>query len=377
MTVDQPSPACALILAGGSGTRFWPLSRQQRPKQLLGLMGKESLLQGTVQRLEPLVQSERVFYSTTTALSELVEADLSVVQIGPAEDFKRRILAEPMGRNTLPAIAWSVDVIARAIQSESEAGADPVIVVLPSDHYVTEPEAFKQALAVAIAEAESNARIVTLGVPPRWAETGYGYLELTTKVDQLGVYAVERFTEKPDEEHATAFVAGGRHLWNAGIFVFRASVFVERMREFQPEILDLVEELGSVLEDASSETSERRGEIYAQMPNVSIDFGLMEHLTDIAAVPLECGWNDLGSWDALVAVLEPDEAGNFARGDTLAVSASNNLLFADEGTIAVVGVDDLVVVRTKDSVLVVKRGNAQSVRDVIAALRDAQREDLL
>lgn len=373
------TPCCALILAGGSGTRFWPVSRRQRPKQLVSLMGDESLLRSTVARLSPLIQSDSVFFCTTQALAGQVREDLvgavedesgptaegAVPSTGESSVLNGRVLAEPMGRNTAPAIAWSVDVIDRSLP-----GVDPIVVVLPSDHYVTEPKAFRRALEVAIKEAAANDRIVTLGVPPRWAETGYGYLELESAIDGLAVHQVARFTEKPDREHAEHFVAGGRHLWNAGIFVFRASVFAEKMGEFQPDIATAIEQLRTAGDGAARE-------IYAQMPNVSIDFGLMEHLEEIAAVPLECGWNDLGSWDALAAVLEKDSAGNFRRGDTMAVESEDNLLFAEEGTIAVVGVSDLVVVRTRDSVLVVPRGATQDVRKVVEDLRRSGRNDLL
>lgn len=359
------APTCALILAGGSGTRFWPLSRRSRPKQLLSLMGDVSLLRGTVDRLAPLVKAEDAFCSTTVALEEKVLADLG----GSAEastSWQRRVFAEPMGRNTLPAIAWCVDGI-----DQNYEGQDPVVVVLPSDHFVTEPDGFRQALAAAVTEAQAQDRIVTLGVPPRWAETGYGYLELKSAVDGLGVYDVARFTEKPDEERAEAFVKGGRHLWNAGIFVFRASVFAAAARRFQPEMMELVESLRGVRDP------DRLAELYSQMPNVSIDFGLMEALEDIAAVPLDCGWNDLGSWDALAAVLEVDEAGNRIRGDVVAVDSGDNLLVADRGTIAAVGVSGLVVVRTEDSVLVLPQGRAQDVRKVVDALKASDREDLL
>lgn len=377
MEEKNSTPCCALVLAGGSGTRFWPVSRRRRPKQLLSLMGQDSLLRDTVSRLAPLIASEHVFCCTTEALAEQVSDDLEGLahqaRVADTEGavssarsgWRERVLAEPMGRNTAPAIAWSVDVIDRSFQE-----SDPIVVVLPSDHYVTEPDGFRQALAVAIEEARDSGRIVTLGVPPRWAETGYGYLELKNPVQGLGVYDVERFTEKPDLEHAEQFVAGGRHLWNGGIFVFRASVFARRMLEFQPEISDLVERLrGCEMEEAAT--------LYGRMPSVSIDFGLMEHLEDIAAVPLECGWNDLGSWDALAAVLSVDDDGNRTRGETFSVDSSNNLLFADHGSIAVAGVENLVVVRTADSVLVVPQGSSQVVREVVAELRKRKREDLL
>lgn len=329
---------------------------------MLAITGEHSLLQATARRLEPFVSPSDLYCSTTDALAEPIAEQLRELA---DEDWSRRILSEPVGRNTAPAIAWAVDRVAAAHEG------DPVVVVLPSDHHVTEPEAFCKALGVAVEEARTSERIVTLGVLPRWAETGYGYLELERAVDGLGVYEVARFVEKPDKERAEAFVAGGRHLWNAGIFVFRASVFAQRLRQHQPEIAELVDRLRGA--DDPAEVAA----LYGAMPNVSIDFGLMEHLDDTASIPLECGWNDLGSWDALAEILSSDDAGNRTLGDVVVHSAERNVLVAPEGTIAVVGVDDLIVVRTDDAVLVARRGEAQEVREIVRLLQQSSREDLL
>jgi mannose-1-phosphate guanylyltransferase/mannose-6-phosphate isomerase len=351
----------ALILAGGSGTRFWPLSRKSRPKQLLALEGERTLLRDTVERLQPLVPPEAVWICTTRALADAVRRDLPEV---PPE----QILLEPVGRNTAPAIGWSV-------RSMPEAVRRGAVAVLPADHRVGDPAAFRDALARAARAVEAEDRIMTLGVKPRWAETGYGYLELGEPVlsgeagEAGGLRRVRRFVEKPTLENAERFVRSGEHLWNAGIFVFRGATFLAVLARLQPDLARGLEEIAAA--------PYRVGEIYPRLPADSIDYAVMEKLDDLSTLPLDCGWSDLGSWSALDEVLPRDGAGNSGRGDTLAVDASGNLLFADSGLIAVLGVKDLVVVRTGDAVLVMPKERAQEVRRIVAELAAGGREGLL
>jgi mannose-1-phosphate guanylyltransferase len=353
----------ALILAGGSGTRFWPLSRKSRPKQLLALEGERTLLRDTVERLQPLVPPEAVWICTTRALADAVRRELPEV---PPE----QILLEPVGRNTAPAIGWSV----RSMPAAVRRGA---VAVLPADHRVGDPAAFREALARAAQAVEAEDRVMTLGVTPRWAETGYGYLELGEAVDLRaggadGLRRVRRFVEKPTQENAERFVRSGDYLWNAGIFVFRGTTFLDILARLQPELAQGLEEIAAA--------PDRLEEIYPRLPADSIDYAVMEKLDDLSTLPLDCGWSDLGSWSALDEVLAHDEADNCGRGDMLAVDASGNLLFADSGDsglIAVLGVKDLVVVRTGDTVLVMPKERAQEVRRIVAELAARGREELL
>ena len=345
----------ALILAGGSGTRFWPVSRKNNPKQLLALEGEKSLLRETVERLRPLTEPEDVWICTTAALAERVRRDLPEV---PPE----QILAEPQGRNTAPAIGWSI----RSMPEEARRG---VVAVLPADHRMGDPEAFRETLGQAGRVVERDDRVMTLGVVPRWAETGYGYLELEPEAEPDGVRRVRRFVEKPSAEDAARFVAAGNYLWNAGIFVFRGSTLLSILERLQPELARGLEEIAAA--------PERLGELYGRLPSDSIDYAVMEKLDGIATLPLDCGWSDLGSWEALDEVLPKDEQGNTGRGDRLAVDARGNLLFADAGTIAVLGVEDLVVVRTGDAVLVCPKSRSQEVKKLVAELAARGRGDLL
>jgi len=345
----------ALILAGGSGTRFWPLSRRKSPKQLLALEGERSLLRDTLERLRPLVGPESVWVCTTEALGERVRAELPEV---PPE----QILLEPQGRNTAPAIGWSV-------RSMPEAARRGVVAVLPADHRVGDPAAFRATLEQAGRVVEREDRVMTLGVTPRWAETGYGYLELEPGAGLEGVRRVRRFVEKPTPENAARFVASGDYLWNAGIFVFRGTTFLDVLARLQPELARGLEEIAA--------SPARLRELYARLPADSVDYAVMEKLDAISTLPLDCGWSDLGSWEALDEVLPRDAQGNTGRGDTLAVDARNNLLISDSGTIAVLGVEGLVVVRTGDAVLVMPKARSQEVRKIVSELAARQRGDLL
>lgn len=346
----------ALVLAGGSGTRFWPASRRQRPKQLLALDGERSMLQATVERLAPLVPAERVWISTTAALADAIAEQLPAIP-------RDRILVEPAGRNTGPAIAASIAAMPATIR-------EGAIAVLPSDHRIGEAERFRATLAAAAEEATRRDRVLALGVVPTHAETGFGYLETGAALAGVpGLLRVARFTEKPDRATAERFLASGRHLWNAGMFVFRGGTLLALLERHAPELACGVAALGR--------EPGRAAELYRALPSISIDYALMEKLDDLATLPLDCGWNDLGSWDALAQVLDRDAAGNAERGDTIVVDGANNLVFAEQGTIAVLGLSDLIVVRSGEAVLVAPRAAAQEVRRIVDALAAAGRDALL
>jgi len=346
----------ALVLAGGSGTRFWPVSRRQRPKQLLSLDGGRSLLQATVDRLQPLVEPSSVWVCTTETLTRQVQEQLPLVP----ED---QILAEPEGRNTAPAIGWS-------LRSIPAAERDEVVVILPADHRIEDRDAFLRTLETAERITREGDRVMTLGVHPVRPDTGYGYLELGALLDpDSGLRKVVRYTEKPDQATASRFVQSGNYLWNAGIFLFRAGLLLELLEAHQPDIARGLE--------AIERRPERIAELYPQLPSISIDHGVMEHLDEVVTLPLDCGWSDLGSWEALFEVLSRDADGNVVQGEVVSVDCQDSLLLAEEGTIAVLGVEGLVVVKTRDSVLVLPKDRSQEIRKIVAALEERGLDELL
>jgi mannose-1-phosphate guanylyltransferase len=357
-----PSPALtAIVLAGGSGTRFWPLSRRHRPKQFLALEGERTLLQSTVDRLSPLIAAPDLWISTTVDLAAEALRQLPEV---PAE----QTALEPAGRNTAPAIGWAV----RSLPAERRRG---VVVVLPADHRVADPPAFRRALEAAIEAVRAEDLVVTLGVVPRWAETGYGYLKLGAELGGhrgVELRRVSRFVEKPDRKAAQRYHRSGAYLWNAGIFVFRGATLLRHLKRLEPALAQGIE--------AMAREPGRVGELYPGLPSISIDHAVMERLRRIGTVPLDCGWSDLGSWAALSEVLPHDPAGNATMGDGIAVDAERNLIFSDPasaGPTAVLGVRDLVVVRTADAVLVAPKARSQEVRRLLAELESRGRRDVL
>ena len=359
------SQVFAVIMAGGAGTRFWPASRSRRPKQLLPLGGSdEVLLTSTVRRLAPLVTEDRVLVVTGEHLAEATAAALPGVA-------RERILCEPAPRNTAPCIAWAT---ATALRMDPDA----IVMVLPSDHFIGDEARFRSVLAEAVASAERG-RVTTVGIVPTRPETGYGYIEVGAALEGSAKQVV-RFVEKPDRTRAEAFLAGGKHLWNAGMFFFRARDMKDLVAAHLPELAAGVERIDAGAR-AGNEGAVVR-EVFPTLPSVSIDHGVMEKAAGLAVVPGEFGWNDVGSWQSAWELGAKDASDNALAPGSTVVDARGNLirvLGAAQGkkTVALVGVSDLVVVDTDDALLVIPRDRAQDVRLVIEALKAAGRTELL
>ncbi len=349
-----------VILAGGGGTRFWPLSRAQKPKQLLNLTGRDCMVNETAARLAPLTGRDNLFIVTGAPLQAAMER--ATAGKVPAAN----ILCEPAPRGTAACIGYA------AMKLKARYG-DGVMIVVPSDAYVRDEEGFLQALSVAADAAERQDCPVLLGVEPTFPATGYGYVRCGGR--QGALRKVLRFTEKPSEEVAAEYVRSGEYLWNCGIFVWKISVALQKLREFLPDVYAGLEKMAASFGTPDEERV--CGEIYPSLQNISVDYGVMEKAQDILAVKGSFGWSDVGSWDALDVIYGSDEQGNVSVGDVAAADCGNCVLFSSGRTLAVFGVRDLVVAETPDAVIVCPKERAQDVKKMVEYLRKTGREGLL
>lgn len=359
----EAHPLWAVVMAGGSGTRFWPLSRLARPKQLLPFANGRSLLAATVERLQPLVAPERILVVTTAATVEATRRELPRLATA-------NVLAEPVGRDTAACVGWAAWRLA-----QHTPGA--VMLVVPADQLIPDGAALRRALAAAAATATARGGLVAIGLRPSRPETGFGYLELGETAGAAGglpVHRIRRFVEKPDRERAEAFLAAGNFRWNSGMFAWTATAICEAIRAHLPELAGGLDRLVADTEAVGEGEALRRH--YPGLLRISIDFGVMEKAASVWAVEAELAWSDIGSWLALANLL-PASAGGATMGDVTALDSDGCVLVADGPMLGVVGVRNLVVVATADAVLVVPKDQAQRVKELVERLRQAGREELL
>jgi mannose-1-phosphate guanylyltransferase len=357
-----------VIMAGGSGTRFWPLSRKDRPKQFLALAGDEPLLAATVTRLPPLARAKETYVVCGPAHAAAARRMLPAL---PAENF----IVEPCARNTAPCVGLA----ALHVAAREPRG---LVAMLPADHHISRPKAFREALAAAGALAEQGA-IATIGIHPSRPETGYGYLKLGPRLAARGkakkhgpAHKVEAFVEKPDVVTAARYLADGNYLWNSGIFVFRADVILEEIRRAMPVLGEQLDVIQASLGTPAYKRTLRR--VFPDCPSISIDYGVMEKSKRIAVVPADFGWSDVGSFAALSDVRPTDHLGNVAEGDALVIDGRNDVVVAAGGRpVAVVGLEDVIVVDAGDAVLVCRRDRAQDVRKAVEELQRRGRDEVL
>jgi mannose-1-phosphate guanylyltransferase len=372
---DEKLSTHAVVLAGGRGTRFWPRSRTRTPKQLLNIVGKTTMLQQTVDRLRPLIPAERIW---TVTNAEQV-ASLRKQLPGPA---RKKTLTEPVGRNTTAAIALA------AIHIQHAAKGDALMAVLPADHYIAQPERYREIVRAALEVAREPGRMVVLGIPPTRPETGFGYIERmepSFRQNNFPVFPVRRFTEKPELAVAKEYVASGMYQWNAGMFFWRVSTFLEALQDLLPSTYKEMETLSKHIGKRSYESQLKK--IYPRLQNISVDYAILEKAApagsnvggagNVLVIPAEVGWSDIGSWAAVYELLAKSPGENILAGQGETLEAEGNFLWSPGKFVAAVGVKDLVLVETPDTILVCSREHAQDVGKIVKSLEQKKLKHLL
>ena len=378
-------PACAVLLAGGRGTRFWPRSRTRTPKQLLNITGGETMLRETVARLVPVFPETNCWVVTNSEQASAVRRELPRVP-------RSHILAEPVGRNTAAAIALA------AIHLAHEHG-DALMAVLSSDAHIANVKQYRSLLRVALQHASTPGQLVVFGVPPTRPETGYGYIERAASVAGRSaprIFAVRRFTEKPELALARRYVASGKYYWNAGMFFWRVSTFLELLRRFLPATHAALAELAKTVGTRRYPSALQK--IYPQLENISVDYAIVEPASEgrqtvkssriekpsaasfveprVSVIPAEIGWSDIGTWNAVYELLAKPN-GNFSAGPSFAADATGNFFWSPKKFIAALGVHDLVLVETADAILICPRDRAQDVSKIVKWLEQQKQKSLL
>lgn len=353
-----------VVMAGGGGTRFWPLSRQSLPKQMLNLTGNDLMINEAVDRLNRMVHKEDIFIVTSALQAE------AIAQATDERVQRDHILAEPSARNTAACIGYA------AIEILEKYG-DGVMIITPSDHYIQDVDALTRTFEKAVEAAEKENKLVTIGIKPTFPSTGFGYIKQKAN-DAIPVKEVLEFKEKPDAETAQKYIASGEYVWNSGMFVWKASVILEQFQKHIPDIYEDIRKIGAALN-----TPEEQGTIqsvYSDIRRISVDYAILEpasRLGDVLVVAGDFPWSDIGSWDMMDQLHEPDQNNNILIGDTLALQTKGCVCYSTKKLIATYDVENLVVVETDDAILVCSRESVQQVREIVLKLEEAGRSELL
>jgi len=351
----------AVIMAGGVGSRFWPRSKEKTPKQLIKIFGENTMIQDTVERLKGIVEPENIIIITNKIQKQGIQEQLPSV---PVEN----IIEEPFGRNTAACIGLASVIV----QSRNE---DAVTLVLPADHIIRETEEFHQTLLRAANYANESKGLVTIGITPSHPETGYGYIQIDEKKVKDHFYNVYTFAEKPNYATAVRFVKSGDFFWNSGMFIWRTDSILKEIKEYMPE---LFEGLQTIKKDIGTpQFDETLSSVYGQLKKISIDYGVMENSKNVFLVKGNFKWNDVGSWEAVYQLSEKDDDGNVKVGNSFTELSNDSYIYSPDKFTAVIGVDNLIVINSKDSLLICKRDNSQDVKKVIDYLKYNKLDDYL
>lgn len=354
-----------VIMAGGTGSRLWPLSRVLYPKQFLCLDGKLTMLQATIHRLQGIECENPVVICNEQHRFIVAE------QLRQMDKLTKNIILEPVGRNTAPAIA-----LAALAATRTKPDGHSLMLVLAADHVIQDEEAFRVAVHKALPHAQ-NGKLVTFGIVPNKPETGYGYIhrgDVSCDSDIVSAFKVAQFVEKPNLETAEAYVASGEYYWNSGMFLFRADRYLDELQKYRPDILAVCEKAMSVV-DPDLDFTRVDEEAFMACPDESIDYAVMEHTSDAVVVPMDAGWSDVGSWSSLWDISRKSSEGNVVTGDIISYSTENSFLYSESGLLATIGVKDLVVVQTKDAVLVANRNSVQDVKKIVESIKAKGRRE--
>ncbi len=353
-----------VIMAGGGGTRFWPLSRQKRPKQLLNLTGKMPMINEAVERLSYIIEAENIFIVTNQ------EQAASMLDVTKGLVLPEHILLEPCVRNTAACIGYA------ALEITKKYG-DGVMVITPSDHYIRNTDKFAEILKQGIQAADESGKLVTIGIKPTFPATGYGYIKYEKEGNEIAKPVVS-FKEKPDEQTAKGYIESEEYLWNSGMFLWKASVILEKMKEHIPDIYRELLKIGDSMN--TSAEKECIESVYPNLRKISIDYGVMEPASlkgEVLTIPGDFGWDDVGSWDMMKVLHDSDEAGNVFLGDVVGVDVSNTIAYSSGRTVAALGVDNLIIVETPDAVMVCPKDRAQEVGRMAEHLISMEHKELI
>jgi mannose-1-phosphate guanylyltransferase/mannose-6-phosphate isomerase len=371
MTFPDHPKRFAVILAGGSGTRFWPLSRETFPKQMLQIIGEDSLLHQTIKRLDGFIPPENIYIITTKDLTQDIR--FHIQSLGNMAN-KIHVITEPVGRNTAPAIGLAAIIL-------KKTAPDSVMVVLPADHLIKDLKEFHQALQIGLNGAEKE-YLVTLGIKPKHPETGYGYLKTdpAARVEMEGLLKVERFVEKPDLETAKTYFSHGGYFWNSGIFIWKTSKILSEIKKHLPSLVSSLNDMEPFLSEKTGGPGgdiSKVAELYASLDSISIDYGVMEKSNDVMMVPSNFGWSDLGNWTALDEIFEKDRDGNILKGNAIDLGSRDSIIFGGERLVTTIGLNNMVLVDTPDALLVSSKEKVQDVKKIVERLKRESREESL
>lgn len=350
-----------VIMAGGSGTRFWPLSRKTTPKQLLNLSGNGLMINETIDRMAGFIKKENIFIVTNAEQADKMK---ELVEDGIQMDH---ILSEPAARNTSACVGYAAMEIIKKY-------GDGVMCIFPSDHYIKDEDSFTKVLKDAIRVAESSDKLVTIGITPTFPSTGYGYIKFD-KMQNENVKSVEKFVEKPNYETAVKYLKSGEFLWNSGMFVWKASTIMNDFKRFLPKVYNALVEISDAMN--TEDEADTITKIYPTIPSISIDYGIMERSDEVVVIEGDFGWNDVGSWDMLGALYDTDDNGNIIKGDQINLETSNCISYSDKRLIATIGIENTIIVETDDVVLVCDKEKAQDVKKIVDMLKEQGKEEYL